>query len=138
MVRRGWLAVETELRPAAFDEPRDQRLEPTFELNRDQQRAVERVCALIDRQTFRVTLLYGVSGSGKTEVYVRAVRRVVELERQAIILVPEIALTTQTLARLVRRFDHVAVIHSGLTGRERSLTWSAIARVTFDFSRALA
>jgi len=127
MLARRALVVETQMRPAPIEEPRDELHEPTFELNSDQRRAIEAINVLLERRAFRVNLLHGVSGSGKTEVYVRAVRRALELGRQAIILVPEIALTTQTLGRLVRRFHHVAVIHSGLTGRQRSLAWSAIA-----------
>lgn len=107
-----------------FDRPGP---EPTFELNTDQQAAISRITELASEKDFRAVLLFGVSGSGKTEVYIRAIRSVVAAGRQAIMLVPEIALTTQMVDRLASRFEHVAVIHSGLTGVKRSLTWAAIA-----------
>ena len=76
---------------------------------------------------FSVTLLQGVTGSGKTEVYVRAVRKVIAAGRQAILLVPEIALATQTLQRLLTRLPRVAVLHSGLTGAQRAFYWHKIS-----------
>ena len=69
-------------------------------------------------------LLHGVTGSGKTELYLRAVQEMLDLERQAIILVPEIALTPQTVQRFVGRFPgRVGLIHSGLSAGERYDTW---------------
>ncbi len=126
MESRGWIEVEaTKVRPPApdFDQPA---AEPDYELNADQQAAVERVMKIINARTFRVGLLHGVSGSGKTEVYIHAMREVVASGGQAVMLVPEIALTTQLVQRLASRFQDVAVVHSGLTGVQRSLTWAAI------------
>ena len=128
MLRRGLLAETTTREPAGapdFDRPVD---EPAFALNAFQQAAVDRIAALVRLEQFRAVLLFGVSGSGKTEVYVRAIRDTLAAGRQAILLVPEIALTTQIVQRLAGRFRDVAVIHSGLTGSRRSLTWAAIAR----------
>ncbi|MBT3390972.1 MAG: primosomal protein N' [Chloroflexi bacterium] len=69
-------------------------------------------------------LLYGVTGSGKTEIYLRAVAETLQQGRQAIILVPEIALTPQTVRRFVARFpDRVGLVHSGLSAGERYDTW---------------
>jgi len=71
-----------------------------------------------------VFLLHGVTGSGKTEIYLRAVATVLAQGRRAIVLVPEISLTPQTVARFAARFpDHVAVLHSALTEGERYDTW---------------
>jgi primosomal protein N' (replication factor Y) len=71
-------------------------------------------------------LLYGVTGSGKTEVYLRAIARAVAAGGQALVLVPEIALTPQLVARFERRFGSgVAVLHSGLAGAERRDAWRA-------------
>ena len=126
-VAHGWVTLEQTKEPIAapdFDQPRR---EPDFELNDEQVKALSRIREAIDAGAFRVPLLYGVSGSGKTEVYIRAMRQVVEAGRQVIMLVPEIALTTQLVHRLASRFADVAVIHSGLTGVARSLTWEAIA-----------
>ena len=102
------------------------RNEPDFQLNVSQKEALAHITDVLCSQEFRVILLYGRSGSGKTEVYVRAIRRVLAAGKQAIMLVPEIALTTQLMQRLAERFDHVAVIHSGLTGVQRSLAWERI------------
>ncbi|MBC8331088.1 MAG: primosomal protein N' [Anaerolineae bacterium] len=69
-------------------------------------------------------LLYGVTGSGKTEIYLRAVAETLQQGRQAIILVPEIALTPQTVRRFVARFpERVGLVHSGLSAGERYDTW---------------
>jgi primosomal protein N' (replication factor Y) len=128
MVKAGQVTVQVHREPATapdFDRPG---VEPAFELNDAQRGAIGRIDQLTQENAFRVVLLYGVSGSGKTEVYVQAIRSVLARGRQAILLVPEIALTTQIVDRLASRFQDVAVIHSGLTGVQRSLTWSAIAR----------
>ena len=75
---------------------------------------------------FSVHLLFGVTGSGKTEVYLRAIDTVVKAGKQAIVLVPEIALTPQTVRRFTQRFERVAVMHSGLTSTERHKQWQSI------------
>ncbi|MGN6505073.1 MAG: replication restart helicase PriA, partial [Tepidisphaeraceae bacterium] len=96
------------------------------ELNADQASAVDHLI----RETasgFSVNLLFGVTGSGKTEVYLRAMQSVVAAGRQAIILVPEIALTPQTVRRFVERFPRVAVLHSALTNTERHQSWQRIS-----------
>jgi primosomal protein N' (replication factor Y) len=76
---------------------------------------------------FSVNLLLGVTGSGKTEVYLQCIRRVIEQGRRAIVLVPEIALTPQTVRRFTARFPNVAILHSGLTATERHRYWQQIA-----------
>lgn len=78
-----------------------------------------------DHATF---LLHGVTGSGKTEVYIQAIREVVSYGRQAIVLVPEISLTPQTIRRFRSRFGAVAVLHSHLSDGERHWQWQRIAR----------
>jgi primosomal protein N' (replication factor Y) len=76
--------------------------------------------------SFRVHLLRGVTGSGKTEVYLRLIAKVLDADRSAIVLVPEIALTPQTADRFTRRFGqaNVAVLHSGLTAAQRHREWA--------------
>jgi primosomal protein N' (replication factor Y) (superfamily II helicase) len=76
---------------------------------------------------FSVHLLRGVTGSGKTEVYLRAIDAVVKSGRGAVVLVPEIALTPQTMKRFTQRFDRVAVMHSGLSQSQRHQQWQQIA-----------
>lgn len=87
-----------------------------------QERAVAALTAALG--SFRTFLLQGVTGSGKTEVYLRVIEGVVQAGRQALVLVPEIALTPQTVDRFRRRLPvPVAVLHSGLTESERLRTW---------------
>jgi len=117
--------IRLESRPVRLPGPPDSRQGDPFRLNEDQ----EKVLAALDeklRGAFSVTLLYGVTGSGKTEVYIRAIRRVVAAGRQAIVLAPEIALATQTLQRLLERLPRVAVLHSGLTDAERAFYYQQI------------
>ncbi len=92
-------------------------------LNADQQRAVDALLAALDRG-FGSFLLHGVTGSGKTEVYLRVIAAAREAGRGALVLVPEIALTPQLAARFRARFgEDVAVLHSGLPPRERLEAW---------------
>ena len=92
-------------------------------LTPDQKSAVNAV--LSAEADIRPVLLFGVTGSGKTEVYLRAVETVLKEGRQALILVPEIGLTPQIVRRFRRRFDcPVAVLHSGLTEKSRFGAWA--------------
>lgn len=102
------------------------RVEPTFGLNEDQQTVMDRINHAIDADKFLVMLVHGVTASGKTELYIRAIRRVLDQGRGAIYLVPEIALTAQMIQRLAQRFDKVAVLHSALTESQRRATWQAV------------
>jgi primosomal protein N' (replication factor Y) len=90
-----------------------------------QQGALRAVVAGMEQGGGRPLLLHGVTGSGKTEVYLRAAAAALERGRSAIVLVPEIALTPQTAGRFVERFGHaVAVMHSRLSARERYDEWA--------------
>ena len=92
----------------------------------EQQRAAEMLCQKVE-SGFSVTLLDGVTGSGKTEVYFEAVAKALENDKQVLILVPEISLTTQWLKRFQKRFGvRPANWHSGLSLKERVDTWKAI------------
>jgi primosomal protein N' (replication factor Y) len=91
------------------------------ELMSEQTEAVRRICGPLLSGTFEVFLLHGVTGSGKTEVYLHCIASLSGTGRGAIVLVPEIALTPQLVGRFRRRFGgRVAVLHSGLTDRERA------------------
>ncbi|MEM9082570.1 MAG: primosomal protein N' [Planctomycetota bacterium] len=98
-----------------------------LELTADQITAVTRITDSLGR--FATHLLLGVTGSGKTEVYLRVLEAVLERGESAIVLVPEISLTPQTAARFVGRFAPfgVEVLHSGLTAAQRNRAWSRIA-----------
>ncbi|GHA82485.1 primosomal protein N' [Cognatilysobacter bugurensis] len=100
---------------------------PGPELHDEQQAAVDAVLEVRDR--FATLLLDGVTGSGKTEVYLAAIADCLARGRQALVLVPEIGLTPQTLARFRARLGvPVHVLHSGLSDGERARTWAACAR----------
>ncbi|MBI4718046.1 MAG: primosomal protein N' [Planctomycetes bacterium] len=129
-VRAGWVTLTVCKEPETSTAAPAVQVEPAFELNAEQAQALAHVAQQIDAGGFSVTLLFGVSGSGKTEVYIRAMRRVVAAGRQAILLVPEIVLTTQLVQRLAARFPDVAVHHSGLTETDRSLLWRQVAAGT--------
>jgi primosomal protein N' (replication factor Y) len=100
-------------------------------LNEEQSRAFEAVTAAIDHpDTARPVLLFGVTGSGKTEVYLQAIRHALDRGRTALVLVPEISLTPQTVERFKSRFAEiqreVAVMHSHLSEGERRDEWHKI------------
>ncbi len=95
-------------------------------LNEDQRKALSHINAQIDSGKFGVTLLYGVTDSGKTELYMRAIETVLQKGRGAIVLLPEIALTAQTVQRFGARFNNIAVMHSGLTAAQRNVQWQKI------------
>ena len=96
-------------------------------LNPDQQTALATIFTALGSRRHQTILVHGVTGSGKTEVYLQACREVASFGRQAIVLVPEISLTPQTLERFRSRFDQVAVLHSHLTDAERHQQWQRIA-----------
>ncbi|MFZ5829010.1 MAG: replication restart helicase PriA [Planctomycetota bacterium] len=96
-------------------------------LNHDQQLALDAILAAMHAAEHRTILVHGVTGSGKTEVYIRAIEEVVRFGRQAIVLVPEISLTPQTVERFRCRFSEVAVLHSHLSDAERHHHWQRIA-----------
>lgn len=98
----------------------------TITLNEDQQKALDHLDRQIENRQFAVIVLHGVTDSGKTEVYIRAIEKVLASGRQAIVLLPEIALTTQTIQRFGARFERIAVMHSGLSGPQRNAQWQAI------------
>ncbi|MEK6798392.1 MAG: primosomal protein N' [Planctomycetota bacterium] len=129
LVKAGFVDFEVRTQPSAeeLQPPSQPQAEPTFSLNAEQQSAIDAIFRTVEEARFGVTLLWGVAGSGKTEVYIRAIRRVIEMGRQAIFLVPEIVLTTQLVSRLVSRFPGVAVQHSGLSESQRAAMWRRIA-----------
>lgn len=126
--RRGVIRSKTE-RVQTIDvaEPPAPR-EADHELNDDQRQALDAVLAALRGKRFETLLLHGITGSGKTEVYIRAIQEIVGYGRQAIVLVPEISLTPQVRQRFRARFGDVAVLHSHLSDAERHAYWERIAR----------
>lgn len=97
-------------------------------LSEHQALAVTRICELLDQPAGGTVLLRGVTGSGKTEVYLRAIEAAREQNRGAIVLVPEIALTPQTVGWFRSRFGSVAVLHSKMTDAQRLDMWLRVRR----------
>jgi len=98
-----------------------------FSLTGEQELALNKISRALDSRLFAPFLLLGVTGSGKTEVYVRAAKKCVENGRNVIMLVPEIFLTPQTVGRFLQEFpDQAAVLHSGLSDNERAAQWELI------------
>ncbi len=93
----------------------------------EQKRAIEGIGKYIDEGIYKECLLYGVTGSGKTEVYLQLIEKVLQKRKKAIILVPEISLTYQTVVRFVSRFGNdIAVLHSKMTISKRKQEYKRI------------
>ena len=99
-----------------------------LDLNEEQQKAYNKVEKAINKNKFEEFLLYGITGSGKTEIYMQLIEKVLEREKSAILLVPEISLTPQMLERFISRFgkEKLAVLHSKLGIGERHDEWIKI------------
>ncbi|GHA19693.1 primosomal protein N' [Arenicella chitinivorans] len=96
----------------------------SIDLNTDQQTAFDAIRTSLEEQQFSCTLLHGVTGSGKTEVYFAAMEEVLSKQRQVLLLVPEIGLTPQLMDRIAARFSvPVVSMHSALNDRERHIAW---------------
>jgi primosomal protein N' (replication factor Y) len=126
--RKGLLRVET--RRVHQGEPTEAPIsrQSPWTLNEAQQLALDVILRQLDAEASGTIVLHGVTGSGKTEVYIQAIEQVVRRGRQAIVLVPEISLTPQTRYRFRSRLDSVAVLHSHLSAAERHWHWRRIAR----------
>jgi primosomal protein N' (replication factor Y) len=137
LVKKGLLRKFSERIENSGQEPGDRSQETeadtkaantAIELNADQLRVWEQVrAALHGESTYKPFLLHGITGSGKTEIYLRAIEEVVKQGKEAIVLVPEISLTPQTLSRFEGRCGNVAVLHSHLTDAERGGYWRRVA-----------
>ncbi|MGB2960105.1 MAG: primosomal protein N' [Bacteroidota bacterium] len=96
-------------------------------LNAHQVQALEAIARTLDTRDAGTHLLHGVTGSGKTQVYIEAIRHCLDLNRSAIVLVPEISLTPQTVRRFQSHFgDRVRVVHSKMSAGERQSAWRAV------------
>ncbi len=132
LVRRGWVearaeGVRRDPLGAGWDEAVAGREAPAA--TPDQERALVALAPAIDGPEPTAFLLWGVTGSGKTEVYLQAIERVLARGRQAIVLVPEIALTPQTVRTFRERFGaRVALLHSALGAGERHDEWWRVRR----------
>ncbi|WP_428490652.1 primosomal protein N' [Rhodopila sp.] len=126
MTGAGLLISETARPDQPFRRPDPDHQGPA--LSEQQRRVAGGLRAAVQRGAFSVTLLDGVTGSGKTEVYLEAVAACLRAGRQALVLLPEIALSSQWTERFGRRFGVApAVWHSDLASRVRKITWQAVA-----------
>jgi primosomal protein N' (replication factor Y) len=113
-------------------------------LTSEQEKSVETVKGFLDRNEYGTVLLYGVTGSGKTEIYLRSIGEALKQKKKAILLVPEISLTPQTVSRFLHRFQgdgkqeagfqsgRIALLHSSLSPGERFDIWRKIRRGDVD------
>lgn len=98
-------------------------------LNPEQAAAFEKITKSLEESQFETHLLHGVTGSGKTEIYLQAIEKALQMGKGSIVLVPEIALTAQTIERFHSRFDtNIAILHSRLSAGERFDEWNRIRR----------
>jgi primosomal protein N' (replication factor Y) (superfamily II helicase) len=105
----------------------NQPIGPSLKFTPEQKKVFVELNAAIQDTKFQTFLLHGVTGSGKTEIYIRCIQQVLEQGKAAIMMVPEISLTPQTVARFRQRFgDRVAILHSGLSQKERFIEWKKI------------
>jgi primosomal protein N' (replication factor Y) len=126
LAQRGWVMVQTNDEPAVLPDPLLNNALDADELTLTAAQAEAVKTILASLSLFAVHLLYGVTGSGKTEVYLRAISAAIAADGQALVLVPEIALTPQLVERFRRRFSSgVVALHSGLTDAERRDAWRA-------------
>ena len=126
MTESGLVVAETAPPDAPFQRPDPDH--PGPELSAQQQQVAAILRKSVTDHAFSVTLLDGVTGSGKTEVYLEAVAACLRQGRQALVMLPEIALSSQWIERFQRRFGVApAVWHSDLPSRARKITWAAVA-----------
>ncbi|WAA13655.1 primosomal protein N' [Fervidibacillus halotolerans] len=123
------------LKSESFEQYRDPYKNRTFTktkpllLTEDQKRAIGPIVQTIEKELHQVFLLYGITGSGKTEIYLQSIQEVIRRGKEAIVLVPEISLTPQMVERFKGRFgDKVAVLHSGLSVGEKYDEWRKVQR----------
>ena len=127
LIRRGYLVENGHVTFRRPDGAGEAIADKTVALNAAQQRAVAAVNEAMARRDGSTLLLHGVTGSGKTEVYMRCIEACLRSGREAIVLVPEISLTPQTVGRFRARFsDEIAVLHSRLSAGERFDEWRRI------------
>lgn len=103
---------------------------PKHKLNNDQQMVYDEISNNLTKET--TYLLYGVTGSGKTEVYMELIEKVISMGKTCLLLVPEITLTNQILKRMESRFSKIALLHSGLSDGERYDEYRKIKRGEVD------
>ena len=129
LVNKGVLQMEERESYRDHYEQHEFQADATLPLTEEQRGAMGPIERAIDEKRNETFLLYGVTGSGKTEIYLQSIKRIVDEGKEAIVLVPEISLTPMMVTRFKRRFgDLVAVLHSGLSTGEKYDEWRKIQR----------
>jgi primosomal protein N' (replication factor Y) len=129
LVKRGLIAIVEDAAAFAVSRGNPRPSRPEFDFNPAQQAALTRLREAVETRKFSGILLHGVTGSGKTAVYLAGMRAVLDSGRSAILLVPEIGLTPAVAADLHHIFgDEVAILHSALSDKERAQQWHRIKR----------
>lgn len=136
LAKRGYIRIETRTPPpeeALKDRKKLSRQSfplPTYDrhvLNEEQQKAYDDILELMRKNRFAECLVHGITGSGKTELYLQLISETIASGGDALLLVPEISLTPQMTAHFRRRFgENVAVLHSRMSDGERNLQWNKI------------
>ncbi|GBD36483.1 Primosomal protein N' [bacterium HR36] len=126
LIRKGYVREVRQRTPTTTPQIPEATPPAQLELTPAQRDALQAIEQALDANRFQAFLLFGVTGSGKTEVYLRAIQKVVASDKQAIVLVPEISLTPQTIERFRGHFPRIAVLHSHLTDAERAGFWRQI------------
>ncbi len=129
LVEKGWLLLQKVRIDRSPLENEEYFLTSPKRLNPEQKTALDAILKAIEESKFQTHLLYGVTGSGKTEVYLQAIEKTLSEGRGAIMMVPEIALTMQTIERFRCRFkEKIAVLHHRLSDGERYDAWQSIRK----------
>jgi primosomal protein N' (replication factor Y) len=129
LVRRGLIQVLDEAQDFTFSKIKPRQSPFEFEFSAAQKEALGKIGDAVGSRKFSGLLLHGITGSGKTAVYLACMRQVLEQGRSSILLVPEIGLTPAVAADLHQVFgDKVAILHSGLSDAERAEQWHRIRR----------
>ncbi len=127
LVKNNILALKAAPKETVDPFEADYFLSSSKTLTEEQQSALEKIQKGLQSNTFATHLLYGVTGSGKTEVYLQAIEEALKQDKGIIFLVPEIALATQTIERLKSRFEEkIAILHHRLSPGEKKESWHQI------------
>lgn len=132
LAKKGFLTLENKLQDAANTPRNTDQLQQHLTLTQEQQNAFDTICKRLEGPKPGILLLHGITGSGKTEIYLQTISKVLDQGRKAIYLVPEISLTPQTIQRIKARFNKVAVLHSSLLGTVHQSQWNDIKEDKVD------
>ena len=123
------LPVGTPAKKEKKAKPIPAKQKPYLKLNDEQEEVLKKINDSLESEKPKTFLLHGVTGSGKTEVYLQAIKKVVDMGKQAIVILPEISLTPQTIKRFAERFEgKIAVLHSKLSPNSKYRYWQMIKK----------